>query len=77
MDISINVIVVIISQGIPLSNHNLVHFKYIQFYLSIISQKYWKQQQNIARDWERGTTISGNKEQTVCLGKQAECEIDF
>lgn len=29
-------IVVIISQSIPMPNHHVVHFKYMQFYLSII-----------------------------------------
>ena len=37
MDV-INLIIVIISQCIHISTHHIVHFKYIQFYLSVIPQ---------------------------------------
>lgn len=36
--VSVHLIVVIISRCICTSNYHIVHFKYIQFYLSIISQ---------------------------------------
>lgn len=39
MDVLINLIVIIILQCIPLSNNYVVHFKYIQFCLSIIPRK--------------------------------------
>ena len=35
----INLIVIIISQNICVSNHHIVYFKYMQFYLSIYPNK--------------------------------------
>lgn len=40
--------VVTISQCIQVSNHHVVHVKYIQFYLSIIPQQRWKKDSNRA-----------------------------
>ena len=43
METFITSIVVIISQHSTYVNHHIIHFKYIQLYLSIIPQKTWKQ----------------------------------
>ena len=42
----VNLIVVVISQHTYSSNHHIVHFKYIQFYLSIIPPKSWEHIKN-------------------------------
>lgn len=38
MNVLINLTVVVLSQCMRMSNHHIVHFKYMQFYLSILTQ---------------------------------------
>ena len=38
MDVLINLIVINVLEFISVSNHHIVHFEYMQFYLSIMPQ---------------------------------------
>ena len=39
IDVAINPIVIIISQNVPMSNHQGVHFKFLQFYCQLYLNK--------------------------------------